>query len=138
MEHFFLKKKNIALKRILLNQLWNVLLLSGNLLTKWKLTSSSRVLFKIKLQAYKFVKEGTPTQVFPCEFCEILKNIFLASDCFSKYVSFFMIAAVHSCLSKRLLKFVENIHICIRCNVHLVTSFVKLKIGWINTMIIKR
>ena len=40
----------------------------------------------------------TPTQVFSCELCEIFKNVFLASDYFSKYESLFMIAAVHSCL----------------------------------------
>ena len=28
----------------------------------------------IKLQACNFIKKETPTQVFPCEFCEILKN----------------------------------------------------------------
>ena len=41
-----------------------------------------------------------PTQVFFCELYEIFKNTFFASDCFSKYESLYMIAAVHSCLIK--------------------------------------
>ena len=40
----------------------------------------------------------TPTQVFSCELCEVFKNTFFPSACFSE--SLYMRAAVHSCLTK--------------------------------------
>ena len=79
------------------------------------------------MQAYKFLKKETPTQVFPCEFCKIFKNIFLASGCFSKSASLFMIAVVRSCLSK----LAENIHICIRLQLPLSYKFRNTK-DWLN------
>ena len=35
-----------------------------------------RISFSIKLQACYFIEKETLTQVFSCEFCEILKNTF--------------------------------------------------------------
>ena len=95
-----------------------MLLLSGNLL--------SGNLFLLP----ESLEKGTPTQVFSCDLCEIFNNVFLASDCFSKYESLFMIAAVLSCLSK-LPKICENIHICIRLQLLLSYKFRKTK-DWLN------
>ena len=39
-------------------------------------------------------------EVVSCEICEIFKNTFFTSDCFSKYGSLYMIVAVHGCLIK--------------------------------------
>ena len=39
-------------------------------------------------------------QMFSFELCEIFKNTFLESDCFSKYESSYKIAADHICLIK--------------------------------------
>ena len=47
-----------------------------------------------------FMKKEAPTQVFFYEFCEIFKNNFFTSECFSKYESLYMIAAGYSCLVK--------------------------------------
>ena len=47
-----------------------------------------------------FIKTETLTQMFCCTLCEIFKNTFLASDCFSNYESFYTIVVIHSFLMK--------------------------------------
>ena len=59
-----------------------------------------RISFSIKLQACYFIEKETLTQVFSCEFCEILKNTFLlnTSDgcfCFFKIHDAIVIANRH-------------------------------------------
>ena len=76
-------------------------------------------------------------QMFFCELCEIFKNTFFASDCFSKYESLYIIATIHSCLIKschgNVRTISRNISV-LDCNFQ-ETSSVKLKIGWIHIMI---
>ena len=43
----------------------------------------NRVPFRKGLQAFNFIKKETPTQLFSCEYCEILKNT--SGSCFWVY-----------------------------------------------------
>ena len=54
-------------------------------------------------------------QMFFCELCEIFKNTFFASDCFSKYESLYIIATIQLSDKKLSWKCSDNIqeHICI-------------------------
>ena len=42
-----------------------------------KENTCARVSFLVKVQACSFIKKGTLTQVFSCEFCKISQNTFL-------------------------------------------------------------
>ena len=48
----------------------------------------------------KFIKKETPTQALFCKLCEIFKNNFFVSDCFSEYGSLCMAVVGYSCLVK--------------------------------------
>ena len=72
--------------------------------------------------------------MFFCELCEIFKNTFFASDCFSKYESLYIIATIHSCLIKSCYGNVRTISRNISvldCNFQ-ETSSVKLK-DWLDS-----
>ena len=40
-------------------------------------SSRSQMFFKIDLKACNFIEKETPTQVFSCEYCQIIKSSFL-------------------------------------------------------------
>ena len=86
----------------------------------------ARVSFLIKLQGSALQPyEKRDSLVFSCELCNVFKNTFFASDCFSKYESFYQIAANHIWLSRKCLENIQE-HICI--------GF-QLKAGWIHITI---
>ena len=55
---------------------------------------------KLQASALQLYWKKTPTQVSSCELCKMFWNTFFASDSFSKYESFYMIAAIRSRLIK--------------------------------------